>query len=116
MFISQWVDVWLGDYGDELGGCDSLLSLGFSYNAKSPDEAYRHLGGQSPAIGYQLLSVFDMLRRRVRTLVATHRAPGTYSVVWDGRDDLGNALPSGVSVYRLLVGHIALLRSMVLLR
>jgi len=42
------------------------------------------------------LRVHDMLGQRVRTLVDGSRHPGRYRVVWDGRDDLGRNLASGV--------------------
>ena len=49
------------------------------------------------------ISIFDVAGRRVRTLVrgehaVAHRA---YEVVWDGRDDAGGRLASGVYYYVL---------------
>jgi len=37
----------------------------------------------------------------VRTLVSTAHAPGAYSVRWDGTDDRGRHLGSGVYFYRI---------------
>lgn len=48
------------------------------------------------------LRVYDVAGRLVRELVARRRPePGKHVVVWDGRDDAGRAVPSGVYVYRL---------------
>lgn len=47
-FISLWSDPDLGDAGDDLVGCDTLLSLGYIYNSKS-DNIY---GDAPPAGGY----------------------------------------------------------------
>lgn len=51
--------------------------------------------------GYAELVILDLLGRRVRTLVAAEIPAGEMSVKWDGRDDLGHALPSGTYTYRL---------------
>ncbi|HEY6951428.1 MAG TPA: hypothetical protein VI758_03410, partial [Bacteroidota bacterium] len=40
MFICQWVDGDLGDAGDDYGGCDSTLDLGYEYNSTATDNVY----------------------------------------------------------------------------
>jgi hypothetical protein len=47
------------------------------------------------------LSIFNLAGQQVMTLVQGAREAGTYSVRWDGRDDGGRALVSGVYLYRL---------------
>ncbi len=43
------------------------------------------------------LHVYDLSGRRLRTLLdGTVGAGSNHQVVWDGRDDAGNDLPSGV--------------------
>ena len=62
------------------------------------------------------LTVFDVLGRAVRTLVAHKQAAGAHSAVWDGRDDLGRQLASGVYVYRLEAGDFTKSAKMLLLK
>jgi photosystem II stability/assembly factor-like uncharacterized protein len=50
------------------------------------------------------LQVFDVAGRRVRTLVDEVRPAGRRSVAWDGTDDSGSSLPSGVYFYSLETG------------
>ncbi|PKK82395.1 MAG: hypothetical protein CVT49_13995 [candidate division Zixibacteria bacterium HGW-Zixibacteria-1] len=50
--FSLWVDPDVGGAGDDMIGCDSLLSLGYAYNADNDDSQY---GGTPPAIGYNFL-------------------------------------------------------------
>jgi hypothetical protein len=48
-FVSIWSDPDLGGAGDDLVGCDTLLSLGYCYNDTNDDEIYR---SAPPAVGY----------------------------------------------------------------
>jgi peroxiredoxin len=47
------------------------------------------------------LSVYNLAGNRVRELVDGFRGPGDYTVVWDGGDDSGRRVPSGIYFYRL---------------
>jgi hypothetical protein len=54
-------------------------------------------GGASPVS----LRVHDARGRLVRTLFTGLKGPGTYSVAWDGTDNSGGPVASGVYFYRL---------------
>jgi hypothetical protein len=49
MYVSLWADPDLGDASDDLVGCDTVLSLGYCYNAQALDTDY---GSRPPATGY----------------------------------------------------------------
>jgi hypothetical protein len=77
----------------------------------------------STTIGYTLaaaervrLTVFDTAGRRVRLLVDATESTGPHSVEFDGRDDAGSGLASGVYFYRLEAGNVTRTRKMVLLK
>jgi hypothetical protein len=53
------------------------------------------------AAGEHTLLVYDVAGRRVRLLSSGVAGAGPQTVHWDGRDDLGNPVASGVYVYRL---------------
>ena len=62
------------------------------------------------------INIFDAAGRSVRRLAAGRFGPGAFELTWDGRDDGGHLVSSGVYFYRLRApGHRAT-RSMVLLR
>jgi hypothetical protein len=74
-------------------------------------------------IGYTLLTegptditVYDVMGSRVRTLVSGHARAGYNEVVWDGRDDAGNRVASGVYLYQLRAGTAVETKKMVLLK
>ncbi len=52
--------------------------------------------------GQATLAIFDTAGRRLRTLAERRFAVGEQEVRWDGRDDLGRALPSGIYMARLV--------------
>ena len=63
------------------------------------------------------LKVFNLRGQIVITLVKEDkRQPGRYSVFWDGKDEFGRQLPSGVYLYRLESGNYVSTRKMVLLK
>jgi enediyne biosynthesis protein E4 len=57
-----------------------------------------------PVGGDVELSIFNLAGQRVATLADGTRAAGAYTINWDGRDDDGRALASGVYLYRLRTG------------
>ena len=68
------------------------------------------------AAGHVQLVVFDTAGRRVRSLVNATESAGGHAVTFDGRDDQGGVLASGVYFYRLEAGGVAQTRKMVLLK
>ena len=62
------------------------------------------------------LSVFNLAGQQIRHLVRDLRAPGVYQSVWDGRDERGLEMASGVYIYRLQVGDLIEARKLLLLR
>ena len=68
------------------------------------------------AAGSVRLLVYDTTGRRVRSLVQGSESAGEHSVAFDGRDDRGDVLASGVYFYRLEAGSVVKTRKMVLLK
>ncbi len=47
------------------------------------------------------VAVFDILGRKIASLVSEELAPGFYNINWDGRNDLGVAVSSGTYLLRM---------------
>ncbi len=62
------------------------------------------------------LVVYDVSGRRVRTLVDTHQRADVYKVAWDGLNDQGARVASGVYFYKLVAGKYVQTRKMMLLK
>ena len=62
------------------------------------------------------LQVFDVRGNNIKRLVAGSLAAGDHSVTWDGTDENGQRVPSGVYFYRLTSGAYEGLQRMLLLK
>ena len=63
-----------------------------------------------------VIKIFNMIGQEVRTLIDEDKAPGTYQIKWDGKDDWGNIAPSGNYVYRMQTKRFNDSRRMVFLK
>lgn len=62
------------------------------------------------------ISIYDVAGRLVRELVNEHRAAGRWSAQWNGDDDGGQRVASGVYFYRMRAGAFVDTKKMVLLK
>jgi flagellar hook assembly protein FlgD len=62
------------------------------------------------------LEIYDVSGRLVRTLVNGHRKSGPYTERWDGKDDAGRSVATGVYFYRMEAGSFNQTKRMVLLK
>ncbi len=62
------------------------------------------------------LTIFDVAGRRIRELVNERRERGAYRVVWDGRNDQGMTVSSGVYFYKLVAGSFTDTKKMTILK
>jgi len=69
-----------------------------------------------PERGPVELSVFDLLGRKLRTLVSGEQAAGPHDAEWDGLDGSGHAVSSGPYFLRLTRGDRVLSRAVVRIR
>jgi hypothetical protein len=63
-----------------------------------------------------MLKIFDVSGRLVRTMVNETRPPGDYTAVWDGRNEGGRTVSSGVYFYILKTKNYRRTKKLVLLR
>jgi hypothetical protein len=62
------------------------------------------------------ITIFDILGRKIRTLIEENQQPGYKSVIWDGRNDHGEPVSSGIYLYRLTVADMVITKQMTLLK
>jgi len=69
-----------------------------------------------PRTTHVTLEIYNLLGQRVRTLVDGAIDAGSHTVVWDGRDEFGKIVPTGIYLYRLQSADFVRVRKLVLVR
>lgn len=62
------------------------------------------------------VEVFNSIGQRVKTLLANTLNAGYHSVTWDGTDDFGSTVSSGLYLYRINAGNFSRTRKMMFLK
>ncbi len=109
----QWTDV-EDQVSDETSPDGFSLSDNYP-NPFNPETMIRYSVDNSQAKPV-VLRVYNVLGQMVRTLVNEQKARGSYEVTWDGRDQNGDEVASGVYFYKLEAGDFVQTKKMVLVR
>jgi hypothetical protein len=67
-------------------------------------------------VGNVNINVYNVRGQHVRTLVNGVYSAGSHSVVWNGTDDSGRSVGSGIYFYRMTTGDYSAVRRMMLLK
>ncbi len=114
--------VWLKETGAELnvqvdqqtGGSPAAFSLADNYpNPFNPSTQIRFSAPQNSKIR---LEIFNILGQKVRVLVDQALPAGSHTIEWDGRNDFGAAVASGIYFYRMVAGNFVQTKRMLLMR
>jgi hypothetical protein len=86
----------------ELMPLDSSLGQNYPNPFNASTVIPYQIGGTEES--FVRIEVYDLLGRRVKTLVCQQQDPGTHLAIWDGRDLSGEPVSSGMYVIKLEVG------------
>jgi len=67
-----------------------------------------------PQNSHITLEVYNLLGQKIMTLFEGDKAAGNYSLKWDGKDQKGNNVASGIYFYKLVAGDFNQIKKMVL--
>ena len=77
----------------------------------------------STAISYKLnkqsdveVTIYDILGRQVKKFSVGKETAGVHGIIWDGRNNLGEKVATGIYLYRLQTGGESLVKKMVFIR
>ncbi|NNG26014.1 MAG: T9SS type A sorting domain-containing protein [Ignavibacteriaceae bacterium] len=85
-------------------------------NYPNPFNPETKISYQLSSGSYVTLSIHDLLGREIKTLFSEDQPSGNYSVSWNGRDKLGNIVPSGVYLYSLRTDGQIISKKMMLMK
>ncbi len=69
-----------------------------------------------PENGYTDLAIYNLAGQKIRSLISGEMAAGTHEVVWDGRDDRGITVSSGIYISRLKSGNAVVAKGVTLVK
>ncbi len=80
------------------------LAFGLDQNYPNPFNMSTTIGYSIDKAGTMEMKIYNSIGQEIRTLVRGHSTPGRHTVVWDGTNDHGDIVTSGVYFVRLHQG------------
>ena len=91
-------------------------ALSLKQNYPNPFNPATEIRFALPKDSYMVLEIYNVSGQLVRTLIDEHQPAGHYRVMWNGNNDSGERVASGVYFYSLRTDEKTISRSMVLLK
>jgi flagellar hook assembly protein FlgD len=101
---------------DETGGREEPSRFVLFQNHPNPFNQTTKIEFTLAKSGFVSLIICDLLGRKVRTLASEHLPSGYKSVLWDGKNDSGEDVASGIYFYQLGVRDYSETKTLVLLK
>ncbi len=118
--ISGWSSEWRFTTGIITGVKNSVPERPQGYALResypNPFNPETEIHFQLPEAHYVVLKIFNIFGEEIRTLVDEQREAGYHRVRWDGKDENGKPVTSGVYLYQLRAGSFSQVKKMSLLR
>jgi hypothetical protein len=105
-----------GGEGDVLAERDQPGNIRLLRNYPNPFNPETEVSYALPVATWVEMSVYNLLGQKVRTLVNEHQAAGHRTVRWDGTDQEGRPVTSGVYFLKIRAGDATDTRKMILMR
>ncbi|GEM_PF-750994 len=71
-------------------------------NYPNPFNSETRISYYIPNDGDVGVNIYDCRGRKVRSLISERQYAGNYSIIWDGKNDAGISMPSGIYLYQLV--------------
>jgi len=91
------------------------LEFALSQNYPNPFNPETTIEYQLPRRSHISLRIFNTLGQEIRTLVNEESSEGYHQVCWDGKDNAGNKVGSGIYLYQLQADNFIAVKKMILL-
>jgi hypothetical protein len=106
----KWIEDWIEEEGSRPAG------FSVSQNYPNPFNRVTNFKFTLPQASYVKIEIFNILGQRVKTLLDEDMRAGVYVVDWDGKDERGVEVSSGIYFYRIRAGDFSDIKRMVLLK
>ena len=62
------------------------------------------------------ISIYSILGQNIKTIVDEMKPAGDYSIIWDGMDEAGKQVTSGLYIYRMHTGSFSFSNKLILIK
>ena len=69
-----------------------------------------------PLDEYVTIIIYDVMGRKIKSLINTNQEAGYRSITWDATNDLGQPVSAGMYIYTIQAGEFMQTKKMVLLK
>lgn len=97
-------------------GKDTPTAISITANYPNPFNPSTTINFTLDRSGYISLVIYNIMGQSVRELIAGQMNAGIHNVKWNGRDDSGNAVSSGVYISRLNMGKQVAAKRLMLMK
>ena len=128
-FSEAYRDIWNKGYGravrcvndipvgiDEHGGAERPDAFNLTQNYPNPFNPATVIEYSVPSRTDVTIEIFNVLGQKVRTLVNESKAAGLYWIEWNGSDEAGYSVSTGVYLYRFYAGDVVQTKKMLLIK
>ena len=106
-------DVYTKIDGDESEIPNEFLML---QNYPNPFNPVTQIRYTLPQLANVQLKIYDILGREVKTLVSSEQPAGAYRIEWNGTNNFGAQVASGMYIYRIVAGKFVQTKKMMFLK
>ena len=100
--------------GEPVNGVPTTFGISQNYpNPFNPTTSFDYAVSNQTFVG---IKVYNLLGQEVRTLVSEEKGVGVYKAVWDGKDNVGTEVPSGMYLYKMIAGSFSETKKMMFLK
>ncbi len=113
------------DYSDECSIAVNVASLGHPLlptefamfqNYPNPFNAATNINYQLPRASQVFITIYNTCGQEIRTLINAEKAAGYYTIQWDGKDDQGHQVGTGIYLCQMRAGGCTLTKKMAIVK
>jgi len=104
--------------GEPLSLNESLISQNFtlSQNYPNPFNPITYIQYSVPQFDFVTIEIINISGQIIKTIVQSSHQPGNYEIMWNGTNQNGISVPSGIYFYKLDVAEFISVKKLVLLK
>lgn len=114
--LNRWINRQIWTVGIQQVSNEVPVDFKLGQNYPNPFNPSTKIGFSVPKYEFVSIKIFDLTGREIFTLVGQNMTQGNYVVNWEGIDNSGTSVTSGVYFYRMLSGNYVETKKMMLIK